>query len=89
MAELKIPGVSIAVVHNGTVVWAKAFGVQGPDGKQVTETTLFQAGSISKPIAAMAALRLLQDGKLSLDSDISQVLISWHLPLGSLAPETK
>ncbi len=89
MAELKIPGVSIAVVHNGTIVWARAFGVQGPDGKQVTETTLFQAGSISKPIAAVAALRLVQDGKLSLDSDINQVLTSWHLPSGSLAPDTK
>ena len=87
MAELKIPGVSVAVVHNGEIAWAKGFGVQGPDGKLVTETTLFQAGSISKPVAAMAALRLVQEGKLSLDTDINQALVSWHLPADPKAPE--
>jgi len=89
MAELKIPGVSIAVVHNGAVVWAEGYGVRGPDGKPVTKDTLFQAGSMSKPVAAMAALRLVQTGKLSLDTDINQALTSWHIPRSTIAPDAK
>ena len=89
MEELKIPGVSIAVVHNGTVVWAEGFGVRGPDRKPVTKDTLFQAGSISKPVAAMAALYLVQTGKLSLDTDINQTLTSWHIPPSAEAPNAK
>ncbi|WP_213804073.1 serine hydrolase domain-containing protein [Granulicella sp. dw_53] len=86
MAELKIPAVSVAVVHNGTLVWAEGFGVRGSDGKPVTKETLFQAGSISKPVAAMAALHQVQTGKLSLDADINQALTSWHIPPSTLAP---
>jgi CubicO group peptidase (beta-lactamase class C family) len=87
MAELKIPAVSVAVVHNGTLVWAEGFGVRGSDGKPVTKETLFQAGSISKPVAAMAALRLVQTGKLSLDANINQALTSWHIPPSTVAPD--
>jgi CubicO group peptidase (beta-lactamase class C family) len=86
MAELKIPAVSVAVVHNGTLVWAEGFGVRGSDGKPVTKETLFQAGSISKPVAAMAALHQVQTGKLSLDADINQALTSWHIPPSTVAP---
>lgn len=89
MAELHIPAVSIAMIHDGAVVWARAYGVQGPDGTKTTETTLFQAGSISKPLSAMAALRLVQSGKLALDADINQALTSWHLPSSPLAPDSK
>jgi CubicO group peptidase (beta-lactamase class C family) len=89
MAELHIPGVSIAILHNGAVVWAEGFGVRGPDGKPVTRNTLFQAGSISKPVAALAALRLVQVGKLSLDSDINLALTSWHIPPSTAAPDAK
>lgn len=46
MAELKIPGVRVAVVHNDSIAWASEFCVAGPDGRPVTESTLFQAGSI-------------------------------------------
>ena len=89
MAELHIPAVSIAMIHGGAIVWTRAYGIQGPDGTRATETTLFQAGSISKPLSAMAALRLVQNGKLALDVDINQALTSWHLPSSSLAPEHK
>lgn len=86
MGELQIPGVSIAVIHDGRILWAEGFGVNGPDGKRVNVTTLFQAGSISKPVAAMGALHLVQQGKLSLDTDIDQALTSWHLPASSFKP---
>jgi CubicO group peptidase (beta-lactamase class C family) len=86
MAELKIPGVSIAVIHNDTLAWAQGFGVRGPEARPVTSETLFQAGSISKPLAAMAALRLVQTGKLSLDTEINQALTSWHIPSSATVP---
>ena len=86
MAELKVPAVSVAVIHNGVLVWAEGFGVRGADKKPVTKETLFQAGSISKPVAAMSALHLVQTGKLSLDTDINQALTSWHIPPSAVAP---
>jgi CubicO group peptidase (beta-lactamase class C family) len=86
MAELKVPGVSIAVVHHGVLEWVQGFGVEQIGGKPVSPETLFQAGSISKPIAAMAALHFVQQGKLSLDDDINKKLTSWHVPESSTAP---
>jgi CubicO group peptidase (beta-lactamase class C family) len=86
MAQLHVPGVSIAVVHNGAIEWAQGFGVQKMGGKPVTAETLFQAGSISKPVAAMAALHLVQEGKLALDSDVNAVLKTWKIPASSAAP---
>jgi CubicO group peptidase (beta-lactamase class C family) len=80
MKELKVPGVSIAVIHQGKIEWARGFGVRSVGGPPVTADTMFQAGSISKPLAAMAALRLVQQGKLSLDTDVNTYLTSWKLP---------
>jgi CubicO group peptidase (beta-lactamase class C family) len=55
----------------------------------VTTETLFQAGSISKPVAALAALRLVQEGKLSLDEDVNAKLVSWKLPDSEFTREKK
>ena len=85
MAALHIPGVSIAVIHHGAVEWAQGFGVTRLGGPPVTAETMFQAGSISKPVAAMAALRLVQQGKLQLDADVNTVLSSWKLPVDPIA----
>ena len=85
MAALHVPGVSIAVVHNGVIEWAQGFGFAVVGGDPVTAETLFQAGSISKPVAAMAALRLVQEGKLNLDADINTYLTSWKLPASEVA----
>jgi CubicO group peptidase (beta-lactamase class C family) len=74
MKELNVPGVSIAVIHEGKIEWARGFGVRSISGPPVTAETMFQAGSISKPLAAMAALRLVEQGKLSLDADINTLL---------------
>jgi CubicO group peptidase (beta-lactamase class C family) len=80
MAALHVPGVSVAVIHNGVIEWARGFGVASVGGPAVTVDTLFQAGSISKPVAAMAALRLVQQGKLSLNADVNTELVSWKVP---------
>ncbi len=85
MKELHVPGVSIAVIHEGRIEWARGFGVRTVGGAPVNAETMFQAGSISKPVAALAALRLVQDGKLSLDADINTYLTSWKMPADPIA----
>jgi CubicO group peptidase (beta-lactamase class C family) len=85
MAVSHIPGVSIAVIHNGAIEWAQGFGVVRLGGAPVTAETIFQAGSISKPVAAMAALHLVEQGSLSLDADVNQALVSWKIPPSAVA----
>jgi CubicO group peptidase (beta-lactamase class C family) len=86
MAELHVAAVSIAVIHNGKIEWAKGYGVRKIGGDSVNADTLFQAGSISKPLAAMGTLHLVQEGKLSLDADINTGLTSWKLTPSTAAP---
>ena len=81
MKELKIPGLSIAVLHNDTLEWAKGYGVADSlENRKVTPTTLFQAGSISKPIAATRALQLAEKGFIDLDQNVNTFLSNWKLP---------
>lgn len=84
MAALKVPGVSIAVINNGTIEWARGYGVaEAGSARAVTPQTLFQAASISKPLAAMTALNLVEHGKLSLDEDVNARLTTWKVPTGA------
>jgi CubicO group peptidase (beta-lactamase class C family) len=89
MAALHVPGVSIAVIHDGKIEWARGFGVTSIGGPPVTPDTLFQAASISKPVAAMAVLRLVQSGKLSLDANVNDYLKTWKLPASSFTGQIK
>ncbi len=80
MAELNVPGVSIAVIHDGRIEWARGFGATSKAGPPVTPDTLFQAASISKPVFALGVLHLVDAGKLKLDTNVSKYLRSWKLP---------
>lgn len=80
MKELNVPGVSIAVIDKGRIDWARGFGMASEGGAAVTADTLFQAASISKPVFALAVLRLADEGKLALDTDVNQYLRSWKIP---------
>ncbi len=81
MKALNVPGLSLAIIENYKIVDAKAYGViETGSTTPVTTTTLFQAGSISKPVAATAALYLVEHGQLSLDEDINRKLKTWKLP---------
>ncbi|HMA55099.1 MAG TPA: serine hydrolase, partial [Acidobacteriota bacterium] len=76
---------SVAVFDGRRVLWAKGYGVMDSDTKEpVTERTLFVAGSISKPVAAMGALKLVEEGKIGLDRNINDALTSWKLPENEL-----
>jgi CubicO group peptidase (beta-lactamase class C family) len=81
MQHYKIPGVSIAVINNFKIEWSKAYGLEDVETKEpVVLETLFQAGSISKPVAAMVALKKVEQGKFTLDENINNKLTSWKLP---------
>ncbi len=81
MARYKVPGISVAVVNGGRIAWARGYGLKEANTTDsVTPTTLFQAASISKPVAATAMLRLVDKGTLSLDVPINDYLKSWKLP---------
>ncbi|GEM_PF-916659 len=83
MDDLGVPGVSVAVIRDFDVHWAKGYGVADVEtGAAVDVETLFQAASISKPVAAMAVLRAAEDGGFSMDEDINGILTSWQLDGG-------
>ncbi|MEO6526437.1 MAG: serine hydrolase [Gemmatimonadaceae bacterium] len=86
MTRRAIPGLSLAIIDGGRIVYSKGYGVaEVGSATPVTTSTLFQAGSISKSVAAFGALRLVEQGKLSLDTDVNATLKSWKLPASSLA----
>ncbi|HWJ12737.1 MAG TPA: serine hydrolase domain-containing protein [Gemmatimonadaceae bacterium] len=81
MRSYHVPAVSIAVIDNFRVVFAKGYGLTEFGGsKPVDSTTLFLAGSISKPIFTSGFLRLLNERKISLDTNVNALLTTWHLP---------
>ena len=89
MKELGVPALSYAVVEDGKVVLAAAYGdADIAAGRRATPNTLFQAASISKPVTAMAAMELVERGKLSLDTPINSILKSWKLPDNELTAAT-
>ncbi len=90
LAHYKVPGVSVAVINDGKLEWAKGYGVvEVGSTKPVTTETRFQAASISKPVAAMAALALVQQGKLSLDENVNAKLKSWQVPDNEFTKDQK
>jgi CubicO group peptidase (beta-lactamase class C family) len=81
MRRLHVPAVSVAVIKDYKIDWARAWGVTEAGGdRPATIDTLFQAASISKPVASMAAMRLAQDGRLNLDANVNDYLTTWKVP---------
>jgi CubicO group peptidase (beta-lactamase class C family) len=76
-----VPGASVAVMRGGELVLAEGLGVRRAGGEPAVDgETMFQAGSISKPVAAVAALRLVAAGTLALDRDVHDQLASFAVP---------
>jgi CubicO group peptidase (beta-lactamase class C family) len=90
MKHYGIPGVSIAVIHNGEIAWTKGYGIMDKESKiPVTEQTLFQAAATSMPVTAYGALRLVEQNKLNLDENINSYLKSWKVPENKFTKEKK
>ena len=81
MQEHGIPGMSIAIWADGKIVLARGYGVvkEGQDQAPNPET-LFQAGSVSKPVAATGVMLLVQRGVLKLEDPVGLKLRTWKLP---------
>lgn len=81
MKHYRIPGLSIAVIEDGKLAWAKGYGVTAADTENlVNENTRFQAASVSKVVAALGAVLLAQSGAYDLDADVNTWLKNWQLP---------
>ena len=81
LASSTTPGLAVALVHHGRLVWAAGYGVANrTTGQPVTATTRFQAASLSKPVTAWGVLRLVESGRIGLDEPIVGHLLRWRPP---------
>jgi CubicO group peptidase (beta-lactamase class C family) len=81
MREYHIPGASIVVIKDYRIEWAKGFGTRNKENNlPVTNGTLFQAASISKPVTAIAALEAFSNKQISINKNINDELTSWRIP---------
>ena len=88
LKQFDVPGVSVAVIKDFKIAWTGAYGVADVETRTpVTADTLFQAASISKPVAAMVSLKAVQDGRISLDQNVNSILKSWKLPEGEFTKQ--
>jgi CubicO group peptidase (beta-lactamase class C family) len=90
MRHHRVEAVSVALIRDYRVVWETAVGLADrEEGRKATAETLFQAGSISKPVAAAALLRQAEKGTFRLDADVNDSLKSWKLPANELSTHEK
>jgi CubicO group peptidase (beta-lactamase class C family) len=90
LANASVPGVSVAVVRDSKLAWAKGYGVKRAGGKDpIDANTMFQAASISKPVAAMAAMHMSQYGNFALDENVNAKLKSWKVPENAFTTDAK
>jgi len=80
MAQTCTPAVSVGVVDDFEVEWARGFGRRAASSEPVSANTPLQCGSISKPVFALAVMKLAEAGAIDLDSDVNKYLTSWRLP---------
>ena len=75
MASRRIPGLQLAIVKNGEIIFTGAYGQSNLEtAKPVAERTVFGVNSISKAFTGVAAMQLVEAGKLDLDASVTQYL---------------
>jgi len=81
MKECHVPGISIALIENFELIETYVHGFKRRETEdKVTSETLFQAASISKPVFAVAIMRLVEQGILDIEMDISEYLTDYEVP---------
>lgn len=89
MESMHVPAVSMAAIREGQIDWAQAYGVTALGSQQATTRTLFSAASISKPITAVGVLKLVEAGKVNLDTDVNRYLKRWKIPDSAFTSKNK
>lgn len=85
-----VPGVSIAVIEDRTVVWSRHFGISiVADRRPVDDDTIFNVGSVTKAVTAVTILSLAQDGLVDLDGPVNNQLRSWRIPDNELTAQAE
>ncbi len=86
-----VNGLSVAVVENGKIAWAKGYGLKDASNKSdsVTANTLFQCASIGKIITALSAMKLVKENKIELDEDVNLKLKTWKIPENNFTRQKK
>lgn len=81
MAHYRVPGISVTVIRDFEILWSRQYGLADADlALPVSPTTQFNVGSLSKGMASLAVLSLVNDGLVELDGDINSQLKSWKVP---------
>jgi CubicO group peptidase (beta-lactamase class C family) len=80
MTQTCTPAVGVGVIDNFEVAWTRGFGTLAEGAEPATANTPFQCGSISKPVFALAVMKLAENGTIDLDADVNDYLASWRLP---------
>lgn len=80
IATPAVPGLSLAWRDSAGRLETAVFGEVTPGGTALTSETMFQAGSVSKPVTALGILRLVDQGLVDLDTDVNDILTSWKVP---------
>lgn len=89
MKYYKVPGVSIAVIKDFKIDWAKGYGLADTTKNiPVSTETMFSAGSISKFLMAVTALKMVENGQITLDQPINNYLSSWKIAENELTQKT-
>jgi CubicO group peptidase (beta-lactamase class C family) len=81
LAHYDCPSVSVAVIEGGELAWAHAYGaIEKGEARVPDAETIYSGASISKPIAAAVALRMVERGVFDLDADVNRYLSAWKVP---------
>lgn len=81
MRHYGVPGLTVTVVNKGAIAWTRTYGLADREAQiKMSASTLLLAGSVSKPVAAYGALRMVQAGDLSLQRPVNEQLKSWKIP---------
>ncbi|WP_438422639.1 serine hydrolase domain-containing protein [Aquimarina macrocephali] len=90
MSKYKVPGLRIVFVDKGKISWSKNYGYANlKDSIKIDDKTVFTGASLGKPITAMAALNLVEQGILDLDEDVNNKLKGWKVPTNEFTKKGK